>query len=109
MVQLYVLRLVRYPSLFDYALRLNVLLVSTVWSGLVWSSTVEAGIVVLFAPYGVLHLILLFVPLVASRFSWQVKQPMDMAKVVIKLLTGRYKDEGGMVADLRLMIDNCRR
>ena len=34
---------------------------------------------------------------------------MDMAKVVIKLLTGRFKDEGGMVADLQLMIDNCRR
>ena len=34
---------------------------------------------------------------------------MDMATVVIKLLTGEYENEGNMVADLRLMLDNCRR
>ena len=34
---------------------------------------------------------------------------MDMATVVVKLLDGDYKDEGGMVADLRLMVENCRR
>ena len=39
----------------------------------------------------------------------QVKQPMDMSTVVIKLLTGEYGNEGGMVADLRLMLANCRR
>lgn len=45
------------------------------------------------------------------RFSMtsQVKHPMDMATVVVKLLDGNYKDEGGMVADLRLMVENCRR
>ena len=34
---------------------------------------------------------------------------MDMATVVVKLLDGDYKDEGRMVADLRLMVENCRR
>lgn len=34
---------------------------------------------------------------------------MHMAKVVLKLLNGDYADEGGMIADLRLMVDNCRR
>lgn len=34
---------------------------------------------------------------------------MHMAKVVVKLLSGDYPDEGGMVKDLRLMVDNCRR
>lgn len=39
----------------------------------------------------------------------QVKRPMHMAKVVVKLLNGDYADEGGMIADLRLMVQNCRR
>lgn len=34
---------------------------------------------------------------------------MHMAKVVVKLLNGDYADEGGMIADLRLMVENCRR
>ena len=34
---------------------------------------------------------------------------MHMAKVVVKLLNGDYADEGGMIADIRLMVDNCRR
>lgn len=49
-------------------------------------------------------------------FLWQryscetkVKRPVSMATVIIKLLNGEYKDEGGMVADLRLMVENCRR
>lgn len=39
----------------------------------------------------------------------QVKRPMHMAKVVVKLLNGDYADEGGVIADLRLMVENCRR
>lgn len=39
----------------------------------------------------------------------QVKRPMHMAKVVLKLLNGDYCNEGGMIADLRLMVENCRR
>lgn len=34
---------------------------------------------------------------------------MHMAKVVVKLLNGDYADEGGVIADLRLMVENCRR
>lgn len=34
---------------------------------------------------------------------------MDMATVVYKLLGGDYEDAGGMVADLRLMVENCKR
>lgn len=34
---------------------------------------------------------------------------MHMAKVVVKLLNGDYADEGGMIADLGLMAENCRR
>lgn len=34
---------------------------------------------------------------------------MHMAKVVVKLLNGDYANEGGMVADLLLMVENCRR
>lgn len=34
---------------------------------------------------------------------------MHMAKVVVKLLNGDYRDEGGMIADLGLMVENCRR
>lgn len=34
---------------------------------------------------------------------------MHMAKVVVNLLSGDYADEEGMIADLRLMVENCRR
>lgn len=32
-----------------------------------------------------------------------------MATVTIKLLNGDYKEEGAMVVDLRLMVENCKR
>lgn len=34
---------------------------------------------------------------------------MDMATVVLKVVTGIYRDEGEMVADLRLVPENCKR
>ena len=58
---------------------------------------------------GLLWLTPVFSPGFPLSVTWQVKHPMDMATVVVKLLDGDYKDEGGMVADLRLMVENCRR